>query len=406
MLNSEESESGLSFSTTSYTYELDFVQDDFTVSAPWFSIPLRILKRFLLQARAISLVGLRVGWESFSFSFFYLLYIQKRIVAFIYALEDTKDALVKILMWRRGLLFRPTIHGGVLVLASVAFIVGSLFRSGVAPEDFSRDQVLAAANTPQTIIPEGRPRSEMVVYTVNKGDSVSTIAAEFKVSVSTIKWANTLTSVDSIKPGDTLKIPPITGMVHKVNKGDTIASVAKKYKADAQTVAVYPFNYIDDSMELRVGQTLFVPGGKMPPPTPIPSYYAPTSVPQSYFTAGGNGIFAWPAPGGINQYPSWFHPAIDIGAAYGTGVQAAAAGTVTTASYLSGGFGNAVFVSHGNGYTTAYAHLGSINVGVGQTVSKGQLIGAVGCTGFCTGPHLHFEVRHGGSYINPLSVLP
>jgi len=406
MINSENTEEpSLSFSTTTYTYELDFVQDEFTFRTSWFSLPARTLKALVLAVQTVSVASLGVSWEGLTFLAHYVWFIQKRVVAFIYFLEDLKDTLVKVLMWRRGLLFRPTTHGGVLVLASIAFVVGTLFTSSVATQDFSRDQVLVAANTTETLIPEGRPRSEVVKYKVQSGDTVSKVASIYQVNVDTIKWANNLSSVDEIKPGDTLAVPPVSGIVHKVKKGETLASLTKKYKADAQTVATYPFNYIDDTLKLRVGQTLFLPGGKPPPPTPLPT--AP-SGPRNYpiFYAGGSGLFAWPVAGSLNQSPSWWHPAIDIGAPYGAPVKAAMGGTITTAGFNGYGFGNYVVIDHGNGYTSAYAHMNAINVGVGQNVARGQLVGAVGCTGFCTGSHLHLEIKRGGSFVNPLSVLP
>ncbi len=293
----------------------------------------------------------------------------------------------------------------MLVLASIALVVGTLFTSSVASQDFSRDQVLVAANTTETLIPEGRPRSEVVKYKVQSGDTVSKVASIYQVNVDTIKWANNLSSVDEIKPGDTLAVPPVSGIVHKVKKGETLSSLVKKYKADAQTVVTYPFNYIDDSLKLRVGQTLFLPGGKMPPPTPLP--YAP-SGPRTYtiFYAGGSGLFAWPVAGSLNQSPSWWHPAIDIGAPYGAPVTASAKGTVVTSGWSNLGFGNYVVIQHPNGYSSAYAHLSSLAVLAGQVVPAGKQIGAVGCTGFCTGPHLHFEVKRGNNNVNPLSVLP
>ena len=168
MTNSQEPE-GSYYSTTSYSYELDFVQDDFySPTTRWFSLPLRIVKWVLLTIKLVCFSTLRISWESLKFSGCYALFVQKRLVTFVYTLEDLKDIIVRILMWRRGFLFRPTTHGGLLVLASLALIVGSLFRTGVATEDFTRDQVLAAANTPETLITEGRPRSEIVKYTVKR----------------------------------------------------------------------------------------------------------------------------------------------------------------------------------------------------------------------------------------------
>ncbi len=79
---------------------------------------------------------------------------------------------------------------------------------------------------------------------------------------------------------------------------------------------------------------------------------------------------------------------------------------MTKAAYgWGGGYGNHVIVDHGNGYQTLYGHLSSLDVSQGQYVSKGQRLGTMGSTGWSTGPHLHFEIRYGGSYLNPLNYL-
>lgn len=101
-----------------------------------------------------------------------------------------------------------------------------------------------------------------------------------------------------------------------------------------------------------------------------------------------------------------FHTGIDIGATMGSNIVAAESGTVILANYgWNGGYGNYIILSHGNGITTRYAHASQLYVSAGQTVSKGQVIAAVGSTGNSTGPHLHFEVRQGGSHTNPLNYL-
>ena len=101
-----------------------------------------------------------------------------------------------------------------------------------------------------------------------------------------------------------------------------------------------------------------------------------------------------------------FHTGIDIGATHGSNIVAAESGTVILANYgWNGGYGNYMILSHGNGITTRYAHASQLYVSAGQTVSKGQVIGAVGTTGNSTGPHLHFEVRVNGSHTNPLNYL-
>ncbi|MBR2240513.1 MAG: peptidoglycan DD-metalloendopeptidase family protein [Clostridia bacterium] len=101
-----------------------------------------------------------------------------------------------------------------------------------------------------------------------------------------------------------------------------------------------------------------------------------------------------------------FHTGIDIGAVHGSNICAAESGTVILANYgWNGGYGNYIILNHGNGITTRYAHASQLYVSAGQTVSKGQVIAAIGTTGNSTGPHLHFEVRINGSHTNPLNYL-
>lgn len=118
--------------------------------------------------------------------------------------------------------------------------------------------------------------------------------------------------------------------------------------------------------------------------------------------------FIWPVNGPINSPfgMRWgrLHAGIDIGASTGTPIRASADGIVIFTGW-QGGYGNLTLIAHGGGIVTAYAHQSSIGVGDGARVSQGQVIGNVGCTGSCTGPHLHFEVRVNGSPVNPLGYL-
>jgi murein DD-endopeptidase MepM/ murein hydrolase activator NlpD len=98
------------------------------------------------------------------------------------------------------------------------------------------------------------------------------------------------------------------------------------------------------------------------------------------------------------------HPGLDIGVPAGTPIHAAASGTVIFTGWM-GGYGNLTIIDHGRGLATAYGHQSSIAVGVGASVSQGQVIGYVGCTGYCFGAHLHFEVRVNGSVVDPLGYL-
>jgi murein DD-endopeptidase MepM/ murein hydrolase activator NlpD len=122
----------------------------------------------------------------------------------------------------------------------------------------------------------------------------------------------------------------------------------------------------------------------------------------------GSGQLIWPANGSISSGfgMRWgrLHAGIDMPLPEGTGLRAAASGTVAIAGWV-GGYGNYTCIQHGGSLSTCYGHQSSISVSVGQSVSQGQVIGASGNTGHSTGPHLHFEVRINGSPVDPLGYL-
>ena len=121
----------------------------------------------------------------------------------------------------------------------------------------------------------------------------------------------------------------------------------------------------------------------------------------------GSGL-VWPVNGPVTSPFGWrwgrMHEGIDIGASSGTPIHAAAAGRVIIAGWVSG-YGNLTVIDHGGGLATAYGHQSGFAVGVGAEVAQGEVIGYVGCTGHCFGPHLHFEVRVNGQPVDPLGYL-
>lgn len=152
-----------------------------------------------------------------------------------------------------------------------------------------------------------------------------------------------------------------------------------------------------------------------PPPLPPPQPPAsPESANDSGAAVASNESMIWPTSGPVTSGfgprtpptggASSYHEGIDISAGRGTPVVAVRSGTVR--GVLSGGgFGNYVIINHGGGVITLYAHLSSSSVSPGQEVSQGTQVGTVGCTGICTGPHLHFEVHINGTAQNPLAYL-
>src|SRR5438309_8707709 len=124
-------------------------------------------------------------------------------------------------------------------------------------------------------------------------------------------------------------------------------------------------------------------GMAMPANGPITSYYGYRYHPILHFTR--------------------FHAGIDIGAGWGSPIVAAGDGQVIGAGW-SGGYGREVQIAHGGGLVSLYGHMSEIVAAPGSFVRQGQLIGYVGSSGLSTGPHLHFEVRQGGTPVNPLAV--
>jgi murein DD-endopeptidase MepM/ murein hydrolase activator NlpD len=139
-----------------------------------------------------------------------------------------------------------------------------------------------------------------------------------------------------------------------------------------------------------------------------------TPLPAGPIQGGGSGLI-WPVDGPVvsgfgprtieGSYE--YHPGIDIAVPEGTPIRAAAGGSVifTEPEASSGGYGNYTCIDHGGGLSTCYAHQSSFGVSAGQSVSQGQIIGYTGCTGYCLGPHLHFEVRINGEVTDPMGYL-
>lgn len=241
---------------------------------------------------------------------------------------------------------------------------------------------------------EERPRSSQIsVYTVREGDTLSQVATMFDVTVNTIIWANDIKG-RIIRPGDLLVILPVTGIKHTVAKGDTVESIAKKYKGDAAEIALY--NEIEKSSALAVGITIIIPSGVLSTPITPATPSRPSSPLRGASGPNYSGYFVWPVQGGVVTQGLHGFNGIDIGAPKGASIYASAAGIVLIArsnGAWNGGYGNYVVVEHNNGTQTLYAHATSVLVVPGETVLQGQPIATIGRTGQATGNHLHFEVR-------------
>jgi LysM repeat protein len=233
---------------------------------------------------------------------------------------------------------------------------------------------------------------QISIYVVHDGDSFTSIAKMFDVSVNTILWANNMPRGAKLTVGQTLIILPVSGVQYVVKKGDTIESIAKKYKGDPDEIRAYNALALADVLD--VGAELIIPDGEMP--TAAPKTVRPAS--SKVRNVGGpnySGYYAAPLANYRRTQGLHGYNGIDLGSYIGAPITAAAAGDVIIARQggYNGGYGNYVVVKHGNGTQTLYAHMLSTAVSAGQHVVQGQVVGALGNTGRSTGPHLHFEVR-------------
>lgn len=228
-------------------------------------------------------------------------------------------------------------------------------------------------------------RNEIEEHIIEQGDTLSSIADKFDISLETILWANNMSSRSVIQPGQTLVILPTTGVLHLVRNGDTVSQIAQTYKIEADDLIV--FNDLKGGADIYVGDIIIVPEGRMP--TIRPSVNA---IPLA------NTYLMHPLPGAKKTQGLHWYNAVDFATGRcGDAIYASAGGTVQKAEY-KGAYGYNVQILHPNNVTTIYAHMSQMAVSPGDNVLQGQVIGYVGYTGrtIPVGPggcHLHFEVR-------------
>ncbi len=274
-----------------------------------------------------------------------------------------------------------------------------------------------------TDIPD-RPRSDVIEYKVKQGDAVFSIAAEFGITPETLLWSNYNVLKDdphTLSAGMQLKIPPTDGVYYQWGENESLEQVAAEFEVDVESILTWTGNQIDlTNPQFQPESWVMIPGGQREFQqwiVPVPArgsagvstgIYGGGACPGGYDGLYGSGAFIWPSSNHTlsgNDYWSG-HLAIDIGASIGEPIVASDAGVIMFAGWSSGGYGFTVAIDHGNGYQSLYGHLSSVNVSCGQSVSQSQLIGLGGSSGNSTGPHLHFEVRLNGGFVNPWYVLP
>ena len=292
--------------------------------------------------------------------------------------------------------------------------------------DFSSGAGISRVTDVQTVIPS-RTGTDVMTYTVKKGDTLFEIADTFGIRPETVLFGNYDVLEDNphvLSPNMVLNILPLDGALYEWRDGDSLEFVSGYYRVAPEDIVEYSGNDINlTALEstnhgIEPGTKLIVPGGTRPikdwgPPAitrqnPASARsYGAGHCGQVYSGAYGTGTFVWPTVSrGISGYGySGVHPAIDIGGATGNAIFASDSGVVVYAGWSDYGYGYLIVIDHGNGFQTAYAHLSAVAVTCGQSVFQGGYIGAMGSTGNSSGAHLHFELIYNGAKPNPLDYL-
>ena len=272
------------------------------------------------------------------------------------------------------------------------------------------------------------PRSSIVDYNVQTGDSLFGIAEKYGLKPESLFWSNKNVlgdNPDNLIPGVVIKIPPIDGAIYEWHSGDGLNGVAKYYKVTTDAIINWDGNNLDPATigdlsfpNIAAGTMLFVPGGQAEFTDWLPHITRATASDAQILGPGfcgsidegpvGTGTFLWPTTETFlsgYDYNAILHRGIDIAGAIGNSIFAADTGVVVYSGWNTLGYGYLIIVDHGNGWQTVYAHLSERYVECGAYVYQGDVIAAMGSTGNSTGPHLHFELRNSSGPVNPWDFL-
>lgn len=274
-----------------------------------------------------------------------------------------------------------------------------------------------------------RPRT-ILRHIVQPGDTIFGLALQYGLTPESVLWSNYLLLKDNpdlLALGQELVLPPVDGLIYVVELGDSVESIARRFKVEPQLIVQEPANQLANvDQAIAEGQLVFVPGGErelvvwqLPKAIEVRRTASGTRVykvgvcGEVEIPSMGSGRFGFPTNrhylSGYGFGPS--HGGWDLAGRLGEPIFASDSGTVVYAGYSLDsrgrprGYGQYVVLDHGNGYRTLYAHASQLYVGCGQQVRRGTVIAAVGSVGKSTGPHLHFEIRYGDNYANPAQFM-
>ena len=234
------------------------------------------------------------------------------------------------------------------------------------------------------------PRKE-IKYIIQPNDTLWKIAKKHNLHIDSIMSRNDISPLSTLNIGKSIIVPSKDGLYIKIKKNNSFASISREYNIPISVIQKNNPNFDI----LISGKIIFIEGARFP-------LSKRKLLLGSFFRNPTEGVKT--SGYGYRIHPikkvRMFHAGVDIGANAGKMVRSAASGKVTFAG-KKGAYGNCVIIKHKHGYSTTYAHLKNIRCKKGQQIKTGEKIGTVGSTGLSTGPHLHFEIKQNGRYINP-----
>ncbi len=355
---------------------------------------------------------------------------------------NSKGMLVRKMYWGRTSFYKTAFHITVIIITTLS-LVGGLGQRIVTTQQKEIQYLSVSARTvvdSDMVTQQGSkfPLQELdeydsayFDYVVQAGDSLEKIANDNGINADTLRWSNGIESGrDTLKVGQTIRIPVMNGVLYEVKSGDTVDKVLSKVKlqdqeADKLTFLELNAKFIDAKGNLIPGSVVFIPEATIeaPKPTPKPRSSSSSSSGSRVVDTGAATPQAPPGrfvnPMQLTSYKvsrgySYNHTGVDWTTSVGSWVVAAGAGTVSHAGWCYS-LGYCVVIKHANGYSTIAGHgNGVLAVRSGQGVVAGQKIMQSGCTGRCYGPHVHFSLAANGQdvfgcyrcRINPYGIVP
>lgn len=339
------------------------------------------------------------------------------VISFLDIFSNIKSWSVRRMYWGRSSMYRSSFHVIVFTITLVSLFFSISQRINIFKTDNSNGLVLASgiignndtlyqAGTTESITAVNPDEKNWPVYkhVVKPNETLTSISNLYGVSEATVKWANNLYS-NKLKVDQELTVPGLNGVLYKVQKGDTVKSIANK--TEGSIFDIVELNELQsENVALAEGQEIFIPNGVIVTPK------VPVRGVGNYIKLADPGVKVEPGtfinplsycPGYmISRGVSAWHTGVDMAKPGGCWINASSAGVVEKAEWGSYGQGFYVQINHGNGFISYYYHgNGDFAVQKGQKVNAGQRILYMGTTGNSTGTHLHFELRYNGVIVDP-----